>query len=302
MTNEKLSMAHFQQNLGTRISASTLYLAQGGTQTLSVWGMMPGLSIRSTDPDAVKVTALTPAGTFQISALGKPSFETPKIELLMGEVAWDYFEVGTYSGSLPKGYSKLHNYVEPGTKQVKLSVFWTKNAWPNTFVKTAEVCRLVLERHGLRLSLIPGVLRIDQHVLSFDEEIDAGGQIEELTEQVQKSGVSLSGRLVVINAPVRTELSGSVGNEQSPFGWTWPASSAPWGKNFVVLNSKKTSPTALSLLHEIGHAAGLEHMYDDAKSIEASFMSAPERGKYKEPGPAVLAPQVKKIANAFFVS
>jgi len=300
-------MAHFENNSSRkRISVSTVILQPKQTLELFVWGWVEGLSIRSTDESVVKVSSpLSSNGRCSVTAVAVNKLEIPRIELVMnGGAVWDYFEVSVVSGSLPPGFDKQQDYVHPGNRKVLATAFWSKNATPNTFSHTAEVARLILARHGLTLQITPGVSISPLYTLPFDELVQFGGQIETLREQVDKTGLASDNKLVVIVVPCSEKLYGAGDDSGTPYGWTFPASMelGKFKKPFVVINSAKTSSTAVTLLHEIGHAAGLGHEHGGPGAVVANFMNEPQYLNYKTPGTSMYRSQVVTIANAFFTS
>ncbi len=296
-------MAHFEKNAPRkRISVSNQILKPRETLELFVWGWVEGLSIRSTDDSVVKVTTpLSSNGRCSITAVAPQKLEVPRVELVMnGTSVWDYFEVSVVSGSLPPGFNQQQDYVHPGNRKVLVTAFWSKNATPNTFSHTAEVARLILARHGLVLHITPGVLPAAPHTLAFDEVVQFGGQIEALREQAEKTGLAADNKLVVIVVPCSEKLDGAGEDSKTPYGWNFPA--GKFRRPFVVINSTKTSATAVTLLHEIGHAAGLGHEHGGAGAVVANFMNEPEYQQFKTPGTSMYRSQVVAVANAFFTS
>jgi len=295
-------MAHFEKNSPRqRISASTVFLQPKQTLELFVWGWVEGLSVRSTDDSVVKVsTQLGPNGRCAVTGVAVNKSDIPRIELVMkGVSVWDYFEASVITGSLPPGFAQQQDYVHPGNLKVKVTAFWSKNASPNTFSHTGEVSRLILGRHGLALHFNPGLLPTEHHRLPFDEIVQFGGQIETLREQVDKTGLASDSNLVVIVAPCSETLDGAGDDSKTPYGWTFP-SSGKFRRPFVVINSAKTSPTAVTLVHEIGHAAGLGHEHGGPGAVVGNFMNEPKYQQYKTPGTGMYRSQVVTIANAFF--
>lgn len=294
-------MAHLERVVPKqRLSASTVFLQPGKTLELSVWGWVDGLSVRSTDESVVKILKpLDRTGKCTVSAVSPNKLEIPRIELVMGSGVWDYFELSVITGAPPPAFTQLQNYVHPGNRKLNVTAFWSKNATPNSFSRTADVSRQILARHGLTLRVTPGFMPSDPYTLPFDELIEFGGQIETLRELAAKTGFAADSRLVVIVAPCAEKLQGAI-EETSPYGWTFP--SEKYGKPFVVINSAKTSPTSITLLHEIGHACGLGHEHGGPQAIVSNVMNEPERDKFKSPGVAIQRNQVVAIANAFFAS
>lgn len=296
-------MAHFEKFAPrTRISVSTVMMQPGQSLELFVWGWVEGLAIRSTDESVVKVSkALTKDGRCAIQAVSPHKLQVPKIELVMaGQAVWDYFEVSVLKGALPPGFDQQQNYVHPGSRRVQVAAFWSKNAAPNTFARSAEISRLILARHGLKLEVTPGSQPSGNHVLPFDEVVKFGGQIETLREQVEATGLAAN-RLIAINVPCADKLDGAVDDNSTPFGWQFPASGR-WAKPFVVINSAKWSGAGVTLLHEIGHAAGLGHEYSKEGSTVANFMNEPSFNEFAAPGTSMYRKQVIAIANAFFTT
>ncbi len=277
-------------------------LKPGETLDLCVWGWVNGLSVRTSDESAVKVSKqLSADGRCAITAVAAHKSQVPMVELAMeGSGVWDYFEASVSTGASPPGFSEQQDYVHPGKQKVRVVAFWSKNASPNTFSRSIEIARLILGRHGLSLEVRPGTMPAAPHILPFNNVVEAGGDIETLRDQVEATGLAQGNALVAIIAPVANILSGG-GDEKSAFGWKFPA--GKWAREFVVINSAKSSRPGVTLLHEIGHAAGLGHEHGAEGVVVANFMNEPRGSRiaaFTGPGTSMYRSQVIKIANAFF--
>jgi hypothetical protein len=286
-----------------RISLTTVYLRPNQTLDLFVRGWVSGLSVGSTDDNAVTVSKpLAPDGSCTIKGVSPNQLQVPRIELVMqGQGVWDYFEVSVSAGTLPAGWGQQHNYIDPGHHTVRVTAYWAKSATPNTFARSVDVARLILENHGMKLSVKPGPLPDPSHQLPFNGEVSSGSDIIELRKQVDTLNPE-SDRQVVIVAPCASHLAGAGDDQGTPYGWTFHGDYAggTWSDDYIVINSSNWSPTGVTLLHEIGHAAGLGHTYGGVNAAVANFMNEPLYQVFKSPGTDMLISQVQALAGALF--
>jgi hypothetical protein len=287
-----------------RLSSDTVYLEEDKILNISVYGWTQELSIRSTNEGAIKVkTPLTSDGKCTLIGGTEKEARTaqqPRIELVYkGEHVWDYFEVAIFKGKMPEGYAKISNYVHPENKTVNLTVFSTQDASNFHLQRSADIARLMLERHGLKLSVMPDNKISDPHILAHNDSLVAEQDLTKLLKLISKSGANFTDRLVVINANIDQKFFyGKDGDKL--YGLAYKASQSPWEKDFILFNAARSSPTGVTLLHEIGHCAGLDHNFDNASTLASNFMNEFEKDKYKPAGTSMLLIQVKSIAKAFF--
>lgn len=292
-------MAHFESaSPRKRISVSTVFLQPKQTIELAVSGYIAGLSVRSTDDTVVKVsTPLGSNGRCAITAVDVNKLEVPRIELVMsGGAVWDYFEASAISGPLPAGWQEINDYVHPGNRTVMVTTFWARNANPNVLGHAATVARLILGQHGLNLQITPGVQPSAQHTIPFDKEISTLDDVKAIREQAASTGLTSDNRLVVI----AVRYSDMVQGTPSPYGQTF-LGFGRFVRPFVFINSAKISPTAVTLLHEIGHAAlGAGHEHAGKTAVVANVMDEALHSTYKSTGTNMNRKQVVGIAGAFF--
>ncbi|MBD2202365.1 hypothetical protein H6G33_12085 [Calothrix sp. FACHB-1219] len=209
-----------------------------------------------------------------------------------------------HQGQSPAEWDKLHNYVHPGTVTLRLAIFWTSNVkdendpMPDYFSKAQGL----LKQHGLNLQAYPATTKDPATTLQFNEEVTLRTQAMELRQKAHAAfpGDNYS-RLPVIVCPLRQSTIGEEANGMVIIDR--PDEPSDW-LPFVLINSKAKSPDRVTLLHEIGHAAGLVHpgaVGKDAAII--NFMQYYDPATTNLPGrEGILHNQVKKLAVAYFAS
>lgn len=289
-------MSHFTDARGTRISLETIFLAVGQPMEIGISGFFATLSVESTQTNIVTVAPKpNQPGRFILTPKTANQAGVPVIRLMNGSQQWDYFyaSVGT-DNKIPKAFSDDYNYKHPGKVQVPVSIFWEDKTIPDSVEFYIEVARLLLAKHGL-------VLDVQRHQLKKEEtgrrEADKVNLLEDLQEKagnlrkkVDDTGISTAGRLVVLVAAWLTLPPGG-----EAFGETFKTADFPNRKNFVILYPNQFESKGLTLLHEMGHAAGLGHVSSGTNPSVENFMNDVTKGR--PPGPAMRKQQVIALAK-----
>lgn len=289
-------MSHFTDARGTRISLETIFLAVGQPMEIGISGFFAALSVESTQKNIVEVVPKPgQQGRFILTPKTANQAGVPVIRLMNGTQQWDYFyaSVGT-DNKTPKAFSDDHNYKHPGRVQVPVSIFWEDKTISDSVEFYIEVARLLLDKHGL-------VLDVQRHQLKKEEtgrrDADRVNLLEDLREKaenlrkkVDDTGISTTGRLVVLVAAWLTLPPGG-----EAFGETFKTADFPNRKNFVILYPNQFESKGLTLLHEMGHAAGLGHVSSGTNPSVENFMNDVTKGR--PPGPDMRKEQVIAIAK-----
>lgn len=289
-------MSHFTDARGTRISLETIFLAVGQPMEIGISGFLPTLSVKSSQPAIVDVAPKPGSpGRFMLTPKSANKAGVPVIQLVNESRQWDYFYASVgQDNKVPKAFSDDHNYKHPGRISVPISIFWEDKTLPDALEFYIEVARMLLDKHGL-------VLDVQRHQLKKEEngrrEADTVQLLEDLREKaanlrkkVDDTGISTTGRLVVI---VSAWLTLPAGGEA--FGETFKTTDFPNRKNFVILYPNQFESKGLTLLHEMGHAAGLKHVISGTNPSVENFMNDITAGR--PPGPDMLKNQVIAIAK-----
>lgn len=195
--------------------------------------------------------------------------------------------------SNPPGWDAVNNYKHPGKVEVRLTLFWTAAVTADPAERLVNKAAKLLKEHNLGLSVYKTSLKTSDMTLSdskpmpaMSDEFDAHAlHLRGLCHQVYRDDRP---RLPVIFVP-----------------FSGPKSSEPCDINgiammktdwlpFVLINSNLQSEDGVTLLHEIGHAAGLGHVGSKPTDAIVNFMS------YGNNRTNLFASQVKTIAGAYF--
>ncbi|HYT93467.1 MAG TPA: hypothetical protein VEL76_32415 [Gemmataceae bacterium] len=189
-------------------------------------------------------------------------------------------------------WKALQEYVHPGNVKVRLMLFWTSNADSDPSQRLVAAADKLLKEHGLGLDVRPGVPKQAATTLPYSRVVLTGND-DQVKEVRQLADTALGGAqsiLPVIFCPFG-EVKGAT--SWSTNGVTFKDLGSP---TFVFINSKVQSADGLTLLHEIGHAAGRGHVPMGPTDKIANFMSN------ESTRTGVLRAQVIDIANAFFAN
>ncbi len=172
---------------------------------------------------------------------------------------------------------KNPNYVHPGSKKLKLTLFWTDfsgdSASTDNSGKLLATTKKMLGEHGLGLDVLP-TSRTSAFVLPYkgvykefpDDQADKNaGKLRALAHTAYPRG---NGRLPVIFVPFQSP--------QATKGITWgrPRTGKVDGVDwltFVLINTRQTAPDRVTVLHESGHAANVDHNQGDVVNLRHSI-------------------------------
>lgn len=179
----------------------------------------------------------------------------------------------------PSGWEALHNYKHPSKVTVKITIYLADNAKMDPTLRYEPVAQKLLAAHGLHLDVrrVPGRL-------VYSEQIYLRSQADDLRALAEKAQSVPFNRLAVIVCPMKENM-GDTDN-----GVTFSDVQPP----YVLINSNVQSIDGVTLLHEIGHAAGNGHVGTSGGDVVFNFMS------YAHNRNDMLRNQVIKIANSFF--
>ena len=289
-------MASLIDARGTRISLETIFLAVGEKKEIGIGGFIDPLTIESTQPNIVEVTPKpNTKDKFILTAKSINKAGVPVIRLMNGSQQWDYLyaSVGT-DNKLSQAFLDQHNYKHPVRVQVPVSIFWEDKSIPDAVEFYIEVARLLLNKHGLGLDVQRHQLRKEENGRRELDKVylleDLKEKVAALRKKVEETGINTTKRLVVIVAAWLTRPAGG-----EAFGETFKEAEFPGRRNFVVLYPNQFESKGLTLLHEMGHAAGLPHINSGTNPSVENFMNDVAVGR--PPGPDMLKHQVIAIAQ-----
>ncbi len=193
---------------------------------------------------------------------------------------------GDPKGPLPPGWNEIHHFRNPVKRTLQCCFFWASNANKNNAPAYVDAAKRLLQEHNLTLDVCGGTQKSAERTLPFDEMVNVSHE-ETLWNQANKAH-SHEGRVPVIFC----RFAGVIGGDSDTNGYVVRLQGkAP----LILINVDNNSSDNLTLLHEIGHVAGCEHITSTVNDAFPNFMSAPPPNRT-----GVLRNQVIKLAGAAF--
>jgi hypothetical protein len=177
-------------------------------------------------------------------------------------------------------------YRHPGNTRVRLALFWASNYSGGTDLFVIRRAKEMLEEHGLGLALWPAPSRTSQTALSVPDRLVEREDYDGVHDRAADilSAASVTGHLIVIFCQFRYPAS----------GLTVENTSTRCLKHPFCLVGQTVSGDNVTLLHEVGHAAGLDHDRTSTDASNRNFMNEAEVRT------RMMKWQIQKMANAFY--
>jgi hypothetical protein len=183
------------------------------------------------------------------------------------------------------------DYVVPGAKQVRLTLFWGDNYFDTSYRDCIATTRSMLDQHGLKLDLVPGGGGpTDQFRIEVPVKADGLLHEEDYNEVRNRCAAKFDDqaadphkqRLPIIFCQFK----------RAAHGLTIPTT--PW-LPFCLVDAVADEVT---MLHEAGHASGLPHLTTSSK------VGQPQNFMFDGGGDRSLMhkAQLQVFAKAYFVS
>jgi hypothetical protein len=181
----------------------------------------------------------------------------------------------------------------PSQKRLKITLFWTRNAQSESFSsaliqKAQELLRLNGDRFTLDVLPVRTILPTDKTLNETDPESCGSSDFVEVQQLATSSPAHTVERLPVIFYMSETVL-GPYGTVRDPISHGCGYQPSP-GKGFAMINGRGVGADRVTLLHEVGHGAGMPHEPDGS----GNFMSRDSNRSKINPT------QLAKFARAFF--
>lgn len=177
-------------------------------------------------------------------------------------------------------------------KKLKITFFWSAKArgesiTPALVQKAQEVLRGNGDQFLLDVLPSPAYLSFDKDV--FESEACDNPDLKELNALAEKSSLYAADRLPIILYR-SLEVLDAYGQVRDVLAHGCGCKSTVNNRAFVTINVRKVAADNVTLLHEIGHAAGNDHRFSD----DTNFMS------YGKTRTKVDKDQAVKFGNAYF--
>lgn len=193
----------------------------------------------------------------------------------------------------PPGWKDFHEYKHPGNKKVRVTFFWTNLTKSDPAAKMVKASRKMLQEHGIGLDVYPFDRKKAKHphTLIYPYEVTTRDDVKKLRQLAHEAfddqkTKDKKQRIPIIFCNYRTSGDHTLGETFKLSNWL----------PFCLINVKVPSKDGLTLLHEIGHAAGLKcEKYRPGKDSIQNIMhyGAPKRTDMNKK-------QVLAVARAYF--
>lgn len=190
-----------------------------------------------------------------------------------------------------KDWDLLHHYHHPGNVKIRLTLFWATSVNTDNAPALVDQAEYLLQQHNLSLDVKPGKQKSNEFTLEFNRALEYDEDVLVLRKQAHEKfkDDGIKKRLPVIFCPFSFAMQKKDDND--PYGIA--IRGTDW-LPFVLINSARLNPDKVTLLHEIGHAAKLEHETFSTQDPVINFMS------YGSSRNGMLRRQLLAIATAYF--
>ena len=207
---------------------------------------------------------------------------------------WDFVNLMIVP-SATAGFRGDSDYRHPGNVGLNVSVYWTSRAPTGPVPDYTWKAEQLLAHHGLRLVIRTSVQKSAALSVDFAGEFTADHQATanapgngmQIRRLVQEKFAPPASQLVMIVCPFSGQSSGSLGSTFEP------AMSPPF-PSFCFLNSNFTGTDRATLLHEMGHAVGLDPTYPSIEPINFMCHGSPHART------GIRKDQLIALAGSFF--
>lgn len=154
----------------------------------------------------------------------------------------------------PPGWDAIHNYKHPGGATVRITHFTTKNVSGDPFNDYVAKAKALLQQHGLNLDVLEkGPVDFERPVQDMEDVQAVRMAAHKAFQDKQKDDKA--------RLPVISTVYGSI-NGKDEHGINGQTFTGTEWLPFVFINAANKSADSVTLLHEIGHAAGVPGQVD----------------------------------------
>jgi hypothetical protein len=186
----------------------------------------------------------------------------------------------------PPNWDAIHHFKNPTKRKLQVCFFWAKNTINNNAPAYVKAAQKLLGEHNLVLDVCGGDEKKPERTLPFDEMMNLSHE-DTLWQQAKRLHAH-EGRLPIIFC----RFAGPVGASSDTNGYFEHREGCG---PVAFINVDNTSIDGVTLLHELGHAAGCGHERSGKDAAFPNFMD------YSPPArTGILRNQVIKLAAAAF--
>lgn len=179
-------------------------------------------------------------------------------------------------------------YKHPGNLKVRLALFWVGGGNDLTSASQLNRAEEMLKEHGFGLDCWSSRTKSDQMTIPFEDRLVERTDYDSLYGSVSEilSNASKTNYLPIIFCQFRYTANGLTVSDTP---------TKCLAKPFILVDPLSAGGDKVTLLHEIGHAAGLNHDFTATNATTRNFMNeaVTRTTMYKW--------QIQKMAQAFFV-
>ena len=203
-----------------------------------------------------------------------------------------YFQLAVVAQGAPHGPSSgpdagNKSYIHPGQLSAQIAVFWVTNYFGGLAGRQMQQADALLREHGMHLNIWPSEVKTGLTTLEFPDRVIEEDDYNEMRRRVMDI-LATNGKsraLPVLFAQYRFPSNGLTKFASKGVFWPTP----------IVLVSPTGAADNVTLLHEMGHAASLDHDRTSTGATGRNFMNETESRS------TLMRWQIETMANAFFV-
>ncbi|MDZ4780241.1 MAG: hypothetical protein SGJ19_08315 [Planctomycetia bacterium] len=181
------------------------------------------------------------------------------------------------------------DYKLPGNKKVNLALFWATNSFGDKHTAGLNKAEAMLKEHGMGLNCWPSSrIKTPDRTFDFGPELIREEQYTDIYRTVSgvADGAGLREHLIVVFCSFVKRANGTTISRGPLLCFRRP----------MVFVSCSPGDDAVTLLHEVGHAAGMDHDLTSTGTTARNFMNEAETRS------TMMKWQVEKMGQAFFIT
>lgn len=180
------------------------------------------------------------------------------------------------------------DYKLPDNKTVKLALFWSSDFFGLRDQNVINTARQMLGEHNMSLECWSGEQKSPGRTFDFGPRLIGRDRYDSVYSQLSNTCASANKTSYLITVFCQFQFAAQ--------GLTITDTATKCLVRPMVFISPTAAADGVTLLHEIGHASGLDHDFTSTGSTDRNFMNETEARS------TMMKWQLQKLSNAFFVS